>query len=71
MKIILEFDSLDEADKALNGAKYLVCLQRIDGFLRSQEKWNENLTHKEAEYIGMIRSQLFNICSEEGVELYE
>lgn len=71
MRIILEFDNVEEADRALNGTKYLVCLQRIDGFLRSQEKWNENLTEKEADYIGMIRSQLFNIMNEEGVKLYD
>jgi len=71
MKIILEFQSMEEATHAMNGSQYLTCLQRIDGFLRSQEKWNENLTEKEADYIQMLRSQVFNIMSKEGVELYE
>jgi hypothetical protein len=71
MKITLEFEGIEEAHKALKWREYLVCLQRMDGFLRSQEKWNDKLTEKEFEYIDMVRSHLLNICSEEGIQLYD
>lgn len=73
MKATLTFDLPEETDEhetALNGWKYLACLQDIQEHVRKLVKYKEMSSPAHNEVLG-IRDKLTEILNSRGVELYK
>jgi hypothetical protein len=60
-KIILEFDSIEEAEdarEALDGYKWKMTVWDIDQYLRSEIKYNEKLSSLEYQYAEKLREEI-------------
>jgi hypothetical protein len=74
MKAILEFD-LNEPDdqtshlRAILALDMAICLWDIDQYLRSQTKYNEELTQEAHDALDKARDEFYRILNERGIDL--
>ena len=72
MKATLTFnlpDDQHEYDFANNGSYYYSVIWDFDQFLRSEVRYNENITEAERDYAEMLREKLREILDENNVKL--
>jgi hypothetical protein len=72
MKATLTFnlpDDQTEYDFANNGGYYYSVIWDFDQFLRSEVRYNENITEAERDYAEMLREKLREILDENNVKL--
>ena len=60
----LTFDDETDLLTAVNGYKYKLALWDLDQFLRSELKYNEELTAEKHEYAEMLRDKLREILDD-------
>lgn len=71
-KIILEFDPTEdreEMETAINGWKWKMLVWDLDQHLRSELKYNGNITDEACEVLEKIREKLHELKSESGLNL--
>ena len=71
-KIILEFDPTEdreEMETAINGWKWKMLVWDLDQHLRSELKYNGNITDEEYGVLEKIREKLHELKSESGLSL--
>lgn len=69
MKATLTFDEEDELMDAVNGYKYKLALWDLNQYLRSEMKYNDNLTPEEYEYAEKVREKLFELINDYNLNL--
>jgi hypothetical protein len=75
-KAILEFDlnepdDRDEHNRMLRSLDIVLVLWDIDQYLRSQTKYNENLTQEQWDALDQTRTKFYEIMNERNVSLDE
>ena len=73
-KAVLEFNLPEENmefKEAVNGGKYLMVLQDLDNFLRSECKYNDSLSEDTHNAYDLVRDKIRSICEDAGVALFE
>jgi len=68
LKIIIEYDSKEEALTAIHGGKYLSSIQEFDSYLREKIKYH-NLSDEKQDAFVEARQQLFDLC--DGFDIWE
>ena len=69
MTATLTFDDQDDLLTAINGYKYKLALWDLDQFLRSELKYNAELTEEQYDYAQMLRDKLHEILNDYDVTL--
>jgi hypothetical protein len=72
MKAILEYTLPEESQEyefAMNGANYLFAIQEFDNYLRSELKYNNELSPNEDKVIQKLRDKLYECLNERGVTI--
>ncbi len=73
-KAVLEFDLPEENTEfkeAVNGGKYIMVLQELDNFLRSECKYNDTISEDTHNAFDKVRDQIRRLCEDAGVNLFE
>ena len=60
----LTFDEENELLTAINGYKYKLALWDFDQFLRSELKYNDELTAEQYDYAEMLRNKLHEFIND-------
>jgi len=71
-KVTLEFDpneDREEMEAAINGWKWKMLVWDLDQHLRSELKWDDNLTSEAYEAVEKIRERLHELKIESGLSL--
>jgi len=71
IKIIQEFDNEREASNSLRTVDYWCSLYDLDEWLRSEVKYNNNLSENTADSFDKVREKLRNIMDRHGVNLLD
>ena len=71
-KVTIEFDSFEdreEMESALNGAKWKMLVWDLDQYLRSELKYNDEITGKVYDALQKVRDHLHELKNESGLTL--
>ena len=71
-KVILEFDPIEDRDElhaAINGSKYALAFYELDQHLRSEVKYNDNLSEEVADALDEIRNKIREILHDNGLTI--
>ncbi len=72
MEAILKFNLPDEQDDfrfAVEGTKWYLVVHTFDQYLRSQMKYNDNLTDEEYGLLEKVREELYSTINENQLSL--
>ena len=72
-KATIEFDLPEESNEfqtAINGAKYIACLQELDNFLRGKIKYNE-LSEEAYNSFEECRNKLHELATDDGFSIWD
>jgi hypothetical protein len=72
MKAILEFNLPEDQEyyeEAYNGTKYSIALFEFDQYLRTQIKYNEQLTDEQYKVYEEVREKLYQIINDNNLSI--
>ena len=69
MNATLTFDEEEDLLTAINGYKYKLALWYLDQFLRSELKYNAELTEEQYDYAEKIREKLYELLNDYNLQL--
>jgi len=59
----------EEMQRALDAGKYMSALWEFSNYLRSQYKYNDNLTEEQFKMVETIREKFYEIVNDENIEI--